>query len=270
MNFGVCLEMFFTDQPFLNRIGLAGQAGYRFAEMWFTDGTFDGKGINADDAKNPGQVRAAAEKAGVKLTNAVIGSPDGALGGGLTSPSRRKEWLKRTDATFSFCKEAGIGAVIVCTGNVVPGKSRAAMRRSVLAGLKATAARAEKAGIDLFLEPLNDRVDHAGYFCTHSDEGAELCREVASPRMKLLFDCYHMQVMDGDLVSHIEANFDVIGHFHAAGVPGRHELKSCEVNYPYVLERIQKLGYKGVFALEYMPAIESGASLRETLKYLSI
>ncbi len=268
MKIGVCLEMFFTDQPFLKRIGLAAEAGARFAEMWFIDGTFDGKGIDSADAKNPGKVRAAAEKAGVTLTNAVIGSPDGSLGGGLTRPSRRKEWLKRTDRTFAFCKEAGIRAAIVCTGNVVPGQSRAAMRRSVLEGLKATAERAEKAGIDLFLEPLNDRVDHAGYFCTSSDEGAALCRAVKSPRMKMLFDCYHMQTMEGDLIRHIEANIDVIGHFHAAGVPGRHELQGCEVNYPHLLARIEALRYQGVFALEYMPALESGASLRKALKYL--
>ncbi len=269
MNYGVCLEMFFTDRPFLERIGLVADAGYRFAEMWFVDGTFDGGDVHNGDPKDPDKVWQAAEKAGVTLTNAVIGSPDGSLGGGLTSPDNRDQWLKRTDETFTFCKEAGIGAVIVCTGNIIPGQSREAMRQSVLDGLKATADRAEKAGMDLFLEPLNDEVDHPDYFCVSSDEGAALCREVGSPRMKLLFDCYHMQVMEGNLVAHIERNMDVIGHFHSAGVPGRHELVAGETDYPFVIGKIEELGYGGVFALEYMPLLEPGASLKQTLQYLN-
>ena len=269
MNYGLCLEMFFTNRPFLERIGLCAEAGYRFGEMWFTDGTFDGHDINSGDTKDPDQVRAAAQEAGITLTNATIGSPDGAIGGGLTRPSRRNDWLNRTDATLKFCKEAGIPAAIVCTGNIVPGKTHAAMRQSVLDGLKATVERAEKANIDLFLEPLNDRVDHPGYFCTHSDDGAELCRAVNSPRLKMLFDCYHMQVMEGDITAHIEKNLDVIAHFHCAGVPGRHEPYNCEVNYAHIVQRVEELGFKGVFGFEYLPLLEDKLSLRKTLSYLS-
>jgi hydroxypyruvate isomerase len=82
--FGVCLEMQFPDRPFLDRIAAAAGCGVKFAEMWFTDMTWYTKGMNNDDVKRPDQVRAAAKKAGVTLTNAVIGSPDGSIGGGLT------------------------------------------------------------------------------------------------------------------------------------------------------------------------------------------
>ena len=94
------------------------------------------------------------------------------------------------------------------------------MYQSVLDGLKATVALADKAGVTLLLEPLNTAYDHPGYWLAGSDRGAEICRKTQSPRMKLLFDCYHMQIMEGDLVRHIERNIDVIGHFHSAGGTG--------------------------------------------------
>ena len=123
--------------------------------------------------------------------------------------------------------------------------------------------------MNLWLEPLNDLVDHADYFCTGSDAGADLCRELESPRMKLIFDCYHMQIMEGDLLGHIKRNLDVIGHFHSAGHPGRHELWLGETNYPFVVKEIEAMGYDGVFSLEYFPTLESGESLRKALQYLA-
>jgi hydroxypyruvate isomerase len=266
--FGVCLEMQFPDRLFLDRIAAAGHAGLRFAEMWFTDMTWYAKGMNTDDVKRPDKVRAAAAKAGVTLTNAVIGSPDGSIGGGLTDARHRRAWLARAKATLEFCREAGIGAAIVCTGNLAKGLSLQRQRRNVLDGLKATAELAGKLKVNLWLEPLNDKIDHPGYFLTSSDEGAALCREVGSKRLKLLFDCYHMQIMEGDLCGHIRRNLDVIGHFHSAGHPGRHELWLGETNYPVVLREIAYSRYTGVFAFEYQPTLSPAQSLRRTLDYL--
>jgi len=268
MKYGVCLEMVFTDRPFLDRIRLVAEAGFSFAEMWFTDLTATASGMDAKDPKQAAKVRAAAEKAGITMTNVVIGSPDGGMGGGLTDAERRPEWLQRTDATLAYCHDANIGAAIVCTGNLVKELSRAQMWQNVLDGLKATAERAEKAGITLLLEVLNDKVDHPGYFLTSSDEGAALCRAVNSPRLKLLFDCYHMQIMEGDLTGHIRKNLDVIGHIHSAGHPGRHELWQGETNYPFLVRQLEAIGYKGVFALEYAPTLPSPVSLRKTLEHL--
>lgn len=268
MKFGACLEMQFPDRPFLDRIAAVGKAGVQFAEMWFTDMTWYAAGMNNNDPKHPDKVRAAAAKAGVTLTNAVIGSPDGTIGSGLTDAKNRRVWLARAKDTLEFCREAGVGAAIVCTGNVVKGMPLPRQRRNVLDGLKATAELAEQTGVTLLLEPLNDKVDHPDYFLTSSDEGAALCREVKSPRMKLLFDCYHMQIMEGDLCGHIRRNLDVIGHFHSAGHPGRHELWLGETNYLVVVEEIKKTGYQGVFAFEYMPTLPPAESLRQALQYL--
>ena len=269
MKYGVCLEMQFHDRLFLDRIGAAGRCGIKFAEMWFTDMTWYVKGMNKDDVKHPDKVHAAAAKAGVTLTNAVIGSPDGSIGGGLTDARNRRTWLARAKDTLGFCREAGIGAAIICTGNVAKGIPLQRQRQNVLEGLKATAELAEKLKVNLWLEPLNDKIDHPDYFLTSSDEGAAFCREVGSPRLKLLFDCYHMQIMEGDLCGHIRRNLDVIGHFHSAGHPGRHELWLGETNYPAVIGEIKKAGYKGVFAFEYLPTLPPAQSLKRTLEYLT-
>jgi hydroxypyruvate isomerase len=267
VKYGVCLEMFFTDRPLEERIAAAGAAGCRFAEMWFTDQTAWGEGLRPDP-KDPAKLRAAAEKAGVTITSAVIGSPDGSIGGGLTDPANRKQWLARARGTLEFCRAAGIGAAIVCTGNVVAGKTARAMRKSIVAGLERTAKLAEKFGVELWLETLNDKIDHPGYFLTGSDQGGAICREVGSPHLRLLFDCYHVQITEGDLCGHLRKNLDVLGHVHAAGHPGRHELWLGETNYPFVVRELERMGYAGVFALEYVPTLEPAESLRRAMAHL--
>lgn len=259
MKLGLCLEMVFTKLPFEKRVEKAAKMGVKFVEMWFVDMTYKG---------TPEDLAAIARKNKVTITNTVIGAPDGSLGGGLTNPKNRKQWLERARFTLDYTKRAGIPATIVCTGNTVEGLSEKRMFQSVLDGLKATADLAEKAGITLLLEPLNTKYDHAGYWCDGSDKGADLCRRVGSRNLKMLFDCYHMQIMEGDLVNHIKRNIDVIGHFHSAGVPGRHEIFNGEVNYPLLLKQIEALGYKGVFAMEYAPVLPEEKSLKQTINYL--
>jgi hydroxypyruvate isomerase len=252
--------MVFTNLPFEKRVEKAAKLGFKFVEMWFADMTF--KGSAEELAK-------IARKNKVTITNTVVGAPDGSIGGGLTNPKNRKQWLERAKFTLDYTKRANIGATIVCTGNVVEGLSEKKMMGSVVDGLKATAELAEKAGVTLLLEPLNTKYDHAGYWCDGSDKGAEICRAVGSKNMKMLFDCYHMQIMEGDLVNHIKRNLDVIGHFHSAGVPGRHELFTGETNYPMVVNEIEKMGYKGVFAMEFSPSMNDEKALKQTIKYLA-
>lgn len=259
MELGLCIEMAFAKLPFEERIKRAAALGFKNVEMWFVDMSF--KGEAEELAKIAGENN-------VKITNTVIGAPDGSIGGGLTNPASRRQWLERTRFTLEFNKAAQIPATIVCTGNVVDGMTDEQMMQSVMDGLKATVELAENAGITLLLEPLNSTYDHPGYWLTSSDKSAEICRKLGSARMKMLYDCYHMQIMEGNLIKHIERNIDVIGHFHSAGVPGRNELYKGETNYPFVMSQIQKLGYKGIFGLEYMPSIDDDESLRETLKYL--
>ena len=114
---------------------------------------------------------------------------------------------------------------------------------------------AEDKGITICMELLNSRVNHPGYMCDKSAWGFELCKRVDSPRFKMLYDIYHMQIMEGDLIATIKKNINHIGHFHTAGVPGRNELdENQEINYPAVMRAIVETGYTGYVAHEYSPA----------------
>jgi hydroxypyruvate isomerase len=259
MKVGLCLEMVFTKLPFEERVRKAAEAGFKHVEMWLVDGTFHG---------DAAELAAITRRHKVTITNTVIGSASGSSGA-LTNPGDRRQWLDRARMTLDFTRRAGIGASIVCTGNSIPGMTDKQMMQSVVEGLKRTAKLAEAAGVTLLLEPLNTTRDHKGYWLDNSDKGAEICRRVGSPRTKLLFDCYHMQIMEGDLTGHIRRNLDVIGHFHSAGHPGRHELWLGEVNYAFLARQVYEMGYHGVFALEYAPSLKDEISLRKTMEYLS-
>lgn len=126
---------------------------------------------------------------------------------------------------------------------------------------------AEDHGVTICMEMLNSKVDHPGYMCDNYAWAFELCRRVNSPRFKLLFDIYHMQIMEGDLIATIRKNIQHIGHFHTAGVPGRHELdENQEIYYPAVMRAIVETGYQGYVAHEYTPVREAIASLVQAVK----
>ena len=126
---------------------------------------------------------------------------------------------------------------------------------------------AEDSGVTICMELLNSRVNHPGYMCDKSAWGFELCRRVNSPRFKMLYDIYHMQIMEGDLIATIRKNIDWIGHFHTAGVPGRHELdEDQEIYYPAVMRAIAETGYSGYVAHEYSPLRDPVESLVQAIK----
>jgi len=113
---------------------------------------------------------------------------------------------------------------------------------------------AEEQGVTLCMELLNSKVNHPGYMCDHTAWGVEVCKRVNSPRVKLLYDIYHMQIMEGDIIRTIQQNIQYIGHFHTAGNPGRHEFdETQELNYPPICKAIADLGFQGYFAHEYTP-----------------
>jgi hydroxypyruvate isomerase len=133
--------------------------------------------------------------------------------------------------------------------------------------LKEAVKIAEDSGVTICMELLNSRVNHQGYMCDKSAWGFELCQRVGSPRFKMLYDIYHMQIMEGDLIATISKNIDMIGHFHTAGVPGRHELdENQEIYYPAVMRAIAESGYKGYVAHEYTPLRDPMESLVQAVQ----
>ncbi len=136
------------------------------------------------------------------------------------------------------------------------------MHTSIVEGLGQAAPMVEEAGLFLAVEPLNVLVDHPGYYLTTSEEGFDILGEVGSPNVKLLFDIYHQQITEGNLLDNIIPNIGSISHFHVADVPGRHEPSTGEINYSNVFAAIEKTGYGGYVGLEYGPTGDTAESLK--------
>jgi hydroxypyruvate isomerase len=132
--------------------------------------------------------------------------------------------------------------------------------------LRQVARVAEAEGVTVCVELLNSKVDHKDYIGDHTAYGVEIVRRVGSPRVKLLYDIYHMQIMEGDVIRTIRDNWDFIGHFHTGGVPGRHELDDTqELQWASIARAIADKGYAGYFAHEFIPTRDPLTSLREAV-----
>lgn len=182
----------------------------------------------------------------------------------LVDPARRKDYLDGLRASIAVAQRLDCPSLIVTVGQELPGVSREAQRDSIIDGLRAAAPLAEDAGVTLVVEPLNTRVDHKGYFLARSDEAFDILRAVDSPRVKLLFDIYHQQITEGNLIANLTASVGRIGHIHVAAVPGRHELTGeNEIHYPSVFAALGRAGYAGAIGLEYFPLSDPERSLRQ-------
>jgi hydroxypyruvate isomerase len=161
--------------------------------------------------------------------------------------------------------KAGVPNVITFSGNRNGLLDWEGARNTIL-GLKRLKSLMEDNGVTLCLELLNSKVNHADYMADHTDWGVTVMGEVGSKNVKLLYDIYHMQIMEGDLVATITANHEWIGHFHTGGVPGRHELDDTqEINWVGVMRGIAATGYKGYVAHEFVPTKDPLTSLRQAV-----
>ncbi len=147
---------------------------------------------------------------------------------------------------------------------------------NTVAGLKTVIGYAEKKKVNLCIEILNSRVDvemkgHPGYMGDTAEWCAEVCKRIGSPRMKILFDIYHVQIMQGDVITRIKQFKDYIGHYHTAGVPGRNELdENQEINYPPIMRTIVETGFTGFVAQEFIPTRDPLTSLRQAVKLCDV
>ncbi len=140
--------------------------------------------------------------------------------------------------------------IVVTSGNERSDVSREVQHANIVKLLKAAAPIAEEAGMMLVLEPLNILVDHKGYYLTTTAETAEIIREVNSPNVKILYDVYHQQITEGNLINNIKNNIDLIGHIHVGDVPGRKQPGTGEINYKNVFKAIKDTGYEGYVVFE--------------------
>jgi hydroxypyruvate isomerase len=138
--------------------------------------------------------------------------------------------------------------------------------RNTIAGLNRVKKIAEDHGVTICLELLNSKHDHPDYMCDHTAWGVRVVQEINSPNVKLLYDIYHMQIMEGDLIDTIRKNIQWLGHFHTGGVPGRHELDGTqEVQWDGVMRAIADTGFKGYVAHEFVPTGDPFGSLRKAV-----
>ena len=217
--------------------------------------------LSPDEAK---KVKAAG------LTCALMGGAD--IGNGLNRKEYHDGIVKKLTGLIDFAAEENLPAVICMSGNR-KGLDDEAGLKICLVGLKRVIGHAEKKKVNLVMEGLNSKVDHKDYMCDHAAWGVETVRRVNSPRIKLLYDIYHMQIMDGDIVRTIRANIQWLGHFHTGGNPGRKEIDDTqELNYNFVAKAIADLGYQGWVSHEYSPKAGNDAvkSLEQAIAIMTV
>jgi len=181
----------------------------------------------------------------------------------LVDPVVRPDYLTGLRESISAAKQLECPTLISQVGDYRDGVPREELRGSLIDGLKEAAPLLEASNITLVIEPLNELVDHPGYFLIRSDEAFDIVEQVGSKRVRVVFDIYHQQVSEGHLIQNLTANIDMIGHFHAAGNPGRHELSRGEIHYPAIFDAIRASGYQHYVGLEYWPLDDPSKGLRQ-------
>lgn len=179
----------------------------------------------------------------------------------LTDSSQRADYLAGLSETIEVAKQLDCRMIISQVGNRLD-LQEALQIRSIVKGLRLARERLEEQGIMLVIEPLNTKIDHPDYFLWSSEIGAAIISEVASPNVKLLFDCYHQQIMEGDIIRQSTKLIESIGHIHVAGNPGRTEPETGEISYQAVIQQLAKADYQGYVGFEYFPQKAIPGTLR--------
>lgn len=186
---------------------------------------------------------------------------------GFNDPANHAALVKEYEDVIPLMVKAGYKDVICFSGSR-RGMDDETGWKNCVAGLQKIMPLAEKNGITLHMELLNSKVDHKDYMCDRTSWGVELCKRLGSENFKLLYDIYHMQIDEGDVIRTIRENHQYIGHYHTAGVPGRHEIdETQELYYPAIMKAIIETGYKGYVAQEFIPAAQDKiGSLRDAIR----
>ena len=183
--------------------------------------------------------------------------------GGLNDRAQHDRIEGELRASIEQAQAHRIPGLICFSGNRIEGQSDREAIEAVAAGLRRVTPAAEKARINLNLELLNSKINHPGYQCDHTAWGAAVCERVGSPRAKLLYDIYHMQIMEGDVIHTMTDHLELIGHVHTAGVPGRRDLDDQqELNYSAICGALADAGYAGFVGHEFKPKADFLAALR--------
>lgn len=242
----------------LERVAAAGYQGYEFGD-W--------------RAQDPKQIVALQRKLGLECVCLVGNKGVNPVGMGLCDPAERAGFLAEIAASTEAAKRFETTKIVVLSGFRVPGMTREAMHASMVEGLKRAHDIVAKTKVTMIvevintlakIEPLNPKGDnHSRYFLDRTPEAFQMVREVGSPYFQILYDLYHVQIMEGNLIETIRENVAAIGHIHVADVPGRHEPGTGEIHFANVFRAIRESGYGGYVGMEYIPSKDAMTSLAE-------
>ncbi|WP_454763809.1 2-oxo-tetronate isomerase [Cupriavidus campinensis] len=256
--FAANLSMMYTEHDFLDRFAAAAADGFQAVEYLFP---YDHPAA---------EIRKRLDDNG--LVQALFNAPPGDWAAGergtAALPGREAEFRTAFARALEYAGVIGNDRVHVMAGLVPPDADRARCRATYLENLAYAAASAAAHGVTVLIEPINTR-DMPGYFLNRQDDGQAICAQVGAANLKVQFDCYHCQIMEGDLAVKLRRDFAGIGHIQIAGVPDRHEPDLGELNYPYLFNVMDELGYAGWIGCEYRPRAGTSAGLGWLKPYLN-
>ena len=247
MRLCVPIPCFFGQMDFAEAIRRVRALGFDAAE------TYNWKELDAESVR-----RACAEN-GVELLSMCTTEFR------MTDEAFRSAWLDGLRESCAAARALGVKRLITQVGPDT-GAPREKQHENIVETLRQAAAILEDSGVTVMLEPLNTFVDHKGYYLWSAVEGFEIIREVNHPLVKMVFDIYHQQIMEGNIIPNITGNLDCIAHLHAAGHPGRNELQFGENDYNVIFAAVDRAGYTGACGLEYTPLMPLEESLAEALR----
>ena len=249
MKISVCLPIVFSDLPLDEALRVVGEIGYRYAECW-----------RVSDEEVPA-IQRAIQESGVEVLSVVADDF------GLNVEDNRSLWLRKLRECAVRAKALGASFIVTQVGQD-SGAPRQEQYATVIEGLRQGAVLLEEYGLTLLVEPLNTKVNHKGYLLEKSKDAFEIIEAVNSPRVRLVYDIYHQQISEGNIVPTICENLDKIAHLHGAANPGRCEIFLGENDYRMIIKLLEEAGYTGALTLEYKPTLPPEESLAKTLQYL--
>jgi len=249
--FAANLSMLYPQHDFLARFGAAASDGFEAVEYLFP---YD---------FTAAEIKLRLEDFG--LTQALFNAPPGDWGKGergiASLPGRESEFRSGFQKALEYAAVLGNDRIHVMAGLLPSEDLRQKHHAVYLENLSHAAQEAAKVGITVLIEPINTR-DMPGFFLNRQDQGQAVCKEVGADNLKVQFDFYHCQIVEGDVTSKLRRDFAGIGHIQIAGVPDRHEPNMGEVNYPWLFEEIDRLGYTGWIGCEYRPKGDTSEGLQ--------
>ncbi|KTC52660.1 hydroxypyruvate isomerase [Pseudomonas fluorescens ABAC62] len=249
--FAANLSMLYPEHAFLERFAAAAADGFDAVEYLFPY-EYSAQALKQHLSDN-GLVQA--------LFNAPPGDWTAGERGIATLPGRESEFRAGFDRALEYAAVLGNSRIHVMAGLLPSEQQRERHHAVYLENLAYATTQAQHAGVTVLLEPINTR-DMPGFFLNRPDQAHAICKEVGASNLKVQFDCYHCQIVEGDLAVKLLRDINGIGHIQIAGVPDRHEPNLGELNYPYLFELIDELGYDGFVGCEYRPKSGTSAGLQ--------